>query len=254
MWQSFKNLCQQTIKDHVPTKFTSSRFNQPWVNRKVICLSRKKKRQRKKARKSGKERDWSRYRSLLKLQKQECRRAYNSYVQNVISEELKNKPRKFWQFIKSKKCDSVGVSPLRSDNGLTYTDSRLKANILIGAFKPAFNVEQNLDIPNVGQSNVPCIQDTEIKVEGVLKLLSNLDSHKAAGPDEISSMILKDYATYLAPLLAKIYQASLNTATIPNDWRKANVTPIFKKGDRTCSVNYRPISLTVEMYLVIFAE
>lgn len=102
IWQSFKNLCQQTIKDHIPTKFTSSTFNQPWVNRKVICLSRKKKRQWKKARKSGKERYWSRYRSLLRSQKQECRRAYNSYVQKTISEELKNKPRRFWQFIKSK--------------------------------------------------------------------------------------------------------------------------------------------------------
>ena len=73
--------------------------------------------------------------------------------------------------------------------------------------------------------------------------MSNLDSHKVAGPDEIPSMLLKDYATYLASILVKTYQVSLNTATMPSDWLKVYVTPIFKKEDRACPVNYRLISL-----------
>ncbi len=31
---------------------------------------------------------------------------------------------------------------------------------------------------------------------------------------------------------------------MPEDWRSANITPIFKKGDRTQPSNYRPLSLT----------
>ena len=42
MWQPFKNLCQQTIKDFVPTKFTPSRFNPPRVNRKVMSIEKEK--------------------------------------------------------------------------------------------------------------------------------------------------------------------------------------------------------------------
>eukprot|EP00795_Rhopilema_esculentum_P017669 gene17669-9320_t len=73
------------------------------------------------------------------------------------------------------------------------------------------------------------IPNIEIIEEGVLKLLTNPDAHKSAGPDEIPSFIPKDYVSQLAPI---INQASTKQSIIPNDWRKANVTPIFKKGER----------------------
>jgi len=31
---------------------------------------------------------------------------------------------------------------------------------------------------------------------------------------------------------------------VPEDWRKANVTPVFKKGKKEDPGNYRPVSLT----------
>ena len=41
-----------------------------------------------------------------------------------------------------------------------------------------------------------------------------------------------------------IYSQSLEQATLPQDWLSANITPVFKKGNRSIAVNYRPISLT----------
>ena len=79
-----------------------------------------------------------------------------------------------------------------------------------------------------------------VAAEGVASLLSNLDPCKASGPDGIPARFLKDMANDLAPLLTLIYQASLQQGCIPDEWKKALITPIYKSGDRSCPANYRP--------------
>ena len=48
----------------------------------------------------------------------------------------------------------------------------------------------------------------------------------------------------VAHMLQIIFQKSLDSGKIPFDWKKAIVTPLFKKGDKCDPANYRPISLT----------
>ena len=79
---------------------------------------------------------------------------------------------------------------------------------------------------------------------GIEKLLHGLKTHKAAGPDGITPRILKHLAKTLAPILCNIFRLSYDRGEIPDDWREANVVPIYKKGDRSTPANYRPISLT----------
>ena len=55
---------------------------------------------------------------------------------------------------------------------------------------------------------------------------------------------LKEVAEEISPLLTAIFQKSLDSGTVPDDWRSANVSAIFKKGDRFKASNYRPVSLT----------
>ena len=86
--------------------------------------------------------------------------------------------------------------------------------------------------------------EIKVTVSGVEKLLKNLQPHKASGPDDVPARVLKECATSISPILQKIYQKSLSTGNLPEDWLNANVTPIYKKGDRTKPSNYRPISLT----------
>ena len=55
---------------------------------------------------------------------------------------------------------------------------------------------------------------------------------------------MKETASTIAPALTAIFKKSLDTEEVPEDWRTANVTPIFKKGTRYTTSNYRPVSLT----------
>jgi len=48
----------------------------------------------------------------------------------------------------------------------------------------------------------------------------------------------------LASPLTKIFNMSINTGIVPQDWKDANVSPLFKKGSRNKPENYRPVSLT----------
>ncbi|KFR13862.1 RNA-directed DNA polymerase from mobile element jockey, partial [Opisthocomus hoazin] len=70
--------------------------------------------------------------------------------------------------------------------------------------------------------------------------LSNLDAHKSMGPDGMHPRVLRELADVIAEPLSIIFERSWRTGEVPEDWRKANVTPIFKKGKKQDSGNYRP--------------
>ena len=79
---------------------------------------------------------------------------------------------------------------------------------------------------------------------GVHKLLKNLNPGKASGPDEIPTRLLKELADDITPLVTSITRQTLNQGRLPDVWRDAWVTPVFKKGGRSDPANYRPVSLT----------
>ena len=60
----------------------------------------------------------------------------------------------------------------------------------------------------------------------------------------MSARVLKECSSEIAPILALIYNETLAQGTVPDDWRLANVAPIFKKGEKYDAANYRPVSLT----------
>ena len=84
----------------------------------------------------------------------------------------------------------------------------------------------------------------EFTTQGIAKILQELKPGKSAGPNEIPTWILKEYAMLIAPILKVIYTLSYQTGILPCDWLTANIVPAYKKGDKSIPANYRPISLT----------
>ena len=79
--------------------------------------------------------------------------------------------------------------------------------------------------------------------DDIEKLIQNLDPNKAHGHDQISIRMLKLCSNSICKPLEIIFNRCLETSTFPNDWKKGNVVPVFKKGDKQILKNYRPISL-----------
>ncbi len=86
--------------------------------------------------------------------------------------------------------------------------------------------------------------------EEVREKLKNLKKHKASGVDEVHVNILSEVLDFDIPL-SIIFNTSLRSGSIPQDWRDANITPLFKKGSRMSANNYRPVSLTSQICKVM---
>ena len=64
-------------------------------------------------------------------------------------------------------------------------------------------------------------------------LFSEVNPHKASGPDNISACVLKETVSVTAPILIHLFQQLFNTSDIPLEWKQAYVTPTHKKGSKS---------------------
>ena len=86
--------------------------------------------------------------------------------------------------------------------------------------------------------------DITVDPKGVAKLLDGLHVHKAPGPVGLNARVLKECSNEISPILALIFNESLARGDVPDEWRQANVSPVFKKGEKYDAANCRPLSLT----------
>ena len=133
--------------------------------------------------------------------------------------------------MKSVKRDRTGTAPLK-ENGLLMSDSKSKSRILNHQYQSVFSKEDSADIPEPNEPESPTMPEIVVTEEGVFKQLSILQENKASGPDKIPSTILKAAAKLLSRCLTLLYNSSLKSGSLPYDWCTANITPIFKKGER----------------------
>ena len=77
----------------------------------------------------------------------------------------------------------------------------------------------------------------------LISLIRKINPSKAAGSDGISGQMLLICDNSVILPLKIIFSNIMATSTYPDLWKLANVTPVFKKGDKQLIKNYRPISL-----------
>ena len=243
-WTQFRNHITDMLGKHVPSKLSKSRHSQPWINTSVKRLIRRKHKAFSKARSTNNPKDWTRYRHLKATAQREFRKAHDTYIDEIFCGDINNNPKKFWSYLKGKRQDSQGVAPLKKPDGLLYSDTESKAEILNDQFHSVYTNENTADMPDKGPSPYSEMPRIRVTQKGVYTLLKNVKVNKATGPDEIPAKLLHDHADQLAPILTSIFQTSLDAGRIPDDWRRASIVPIFKKGDKHLASNYRPVSLT----------
>ena len=174
------------------------------------------------------------------------RREYKTLIKNKMRANLDYSDRniltkKFWSHVKSSK-NSSRIPEVISYEGVTATDPLAKANMFNKYFYKQFSepscYETDIDFTNDSTF------DIDFSASRIKPLLDNLDINKAQGPDAISGAVLKNCSKTLAYPLSILFTLTYNTGYIPQEWKLANVVPVFKKDDKNKVTNYRPISLT----------
>ena len=198
------------------------------------------------------------FKVLKHIIQKKLRQSYNSYIESIITDqqettsEFKRPNKRLFTFIKQQKSDSKEINCLKS-NGINYTDPVEKANILNNQFQSVFTKLVplklrhlvNLILPR--KLSFPLMPSITVTASGVAKQLSKLNPGKAAGPDNLTSRILKELHNEIAPILADIYNTSLSEGTVPKDWKSAYVTPVYKNQNLKTTVPYHLPAYAVKL-------
>ena len=238
-------------RECIPNKVVLIRPNdKTFFTPELRYLRRKKNRAHRKAKNLNTQKYWDKFK--------EARNTYNSKIKEAKSKDeegrantLKNSdkisPKQWWRlaksFVKKDKTQSSLYPPI-SLNNQNICDDQEKAE----AFNEFFLTHSNIDASNAPlpddttmvNETLPAVTITEKDVSDLLK---TLDTSKATGPDQISQMMLKQTGDAIVPSLVKLFNLSLRSSKYPSEWKKANVIPIFKKGDASSIDNYRPVSI-----------
>ena len=190
------------------------------------------------------------YNTYKRILQNSLRRAEKTYYDNVFAEN-KNNLTKSWKIIKtvinkrsmSKITTKFLINNKETDNKQDISDSFNDFYVNLGstlAYKlPHTNVDPISFMKNVTSTPIKLEPVSEKEIEQIMKNMKK----SGAGWDDISPKIIKLTYTYFMKPLVHICNLSLEYRVFPKELKIARVIPLYKGGDNSLLVNYRPVSV-----------
>ena len=155
-------------------------------------------------------------------------------------------PKTYWSLLKVFLNDKkIPIIPLLFHENKFVTDFEEKAEHFNAFFaKQCSLIDNNSSLPNkLIYLTEKCLTKIRFSEDDIAKIVQNLDPNKAHGHDQISIRMLKICGKRICKPLEYIFCECLNTSLFPLEWKKANLVPGYKKGNKQFLINYRPVSL-----------
>jgi len=147
-----------------------------------------------------------------------------------LARSVKDNKKDFFKYISTKRKTRDNARPLLNEVGDLVMEDTEKA-LIPNAFssKASPQASQSLEVREKAwqKDEFPLVEEDCVRDH-----LSNLDTHKSMGPDGMHPRLLRELGDVIAEPLYIIFERSWRKGDVPEDWRKANVTPVFKKGKK----------------------
>ena len=231
---------------YIPMKLKRNENNPRWFNREIKDLVHGRDRAHKASSRNPTENNKKNYQNLKRQVKRKIKIAKRNFEKS-IADNSKRDPKRFYSYVSCKKSVKETIGPIENSNGEKVTNVKEMASVLNNFFASVFTQELT-DSPNPAvtrefQENEK-LTDINVNDVDLATYIEKINNNKTPGPDNIYPRELKELKNVLINPLSKVFNDSLSTGKVPADFKIANITPIFKKGDKSLPSNYRPISLT----------
>ena len=125
---------------------------------------------------------------------------------------------------------SMGVDKGVSTPTRTASSPADIASMFNEYFTSVFSTKEHSDpTPTEPKPSDHALCDVSLTTEDVSEALLALDPNKATDPDGIPCRLLKETARQIALSLTQLFNLALCCGTLPDDWKRANIIPVYKK-------------------------
>ena len=246
-WNILKSEIDCVVDKFVPLKKQGKRSKKKHLSKEAIRKIKYKQMMWKRYRHTGSEEDNSIYKEALNQATAEIRNSKRSYEQKIAF-NIKHDSKRFYAYVRSKQKVQDKVGPLEGSDGNIITEGFLMAENLNEYFSSVFTREDISILPVL-----------ETKFEGrefdylghlivtptvVAMKIRDMKDNKSPGVDGIPPKLLLEIVEQISIPLSTVFNLSLKEGIVPLECKEANIIPLFKKGSRNKSENYRPVSLT----------
>ena len=242
-WFIFREKLNALCERYVPAKKCDNNKAKKsiWMSKRTIKTIKKRNSAWNKYKKDNSDVNYKQYKDLRNKVVKFIRRDKSDYQHNLIK-GFQHNPKRFYGYMRRTRTVKSKVSHIKRQDGSLTINDKEAASVLSEHFSTIYTQERDFSC-TVPSSNCG-LQSVTLTEEHVLKALLKLKPDKSPGPDNVHPMFLRETAHAIALPLSLIFNKSLDEGVLPDDWKCANVTPIYKKGPKSDAENYRPISLT----------
>ncbi|MES9881006.1 MAG: reverse transcriptase domain-containing protein, partial [Sedimenticola sp.] len=245
-WESFAETLSNSIENHIPVSRTyhDTCKNNPYIDSQSLESIRKKHQKWMKYKYCKSEQNYNNYKEARNNVTTCLRSSVYNYEKDLAT-KIKTDSKLFWKYVRRKTKTQISIGDLETQNGNKTTNDEEIAQILNRCFSDVFVIDRDGEPPNFEPRQPDNnLGNIDITNEKVTKVIQQLKASKSAGPDNFHPKLFKETVEKISIPLTLMFQKSLNEGELPISWKIANVTPIFKSGNKQKAENYRPISLT----------